>query len=143
VITLSDIIQNTIFTEESIFYFTPKEFKYSLLCEYLSNHTKQTIENEIVLVEEAMNIFKINNKGEIYDFIMDKRIGFNNYDGKNYAYLSGGMDFSIGVLYDEINDKIILKHAYFDEFEIVNLEDLLLLLNQVRKLIYDSLTKPC
>jgi hypothetical protein len=138
-LTLPDIIQNTIFIEESRFYFTPKGIEYSLLCEYLSNHTEQTIEDEIILVEEAMEVFKTTDKEKIFDFIMNKRNGFDKYNEKNYAYLAGAMDFSVSVLYDEMNDKIILKHVYgnFNEIETVNLENLLLLLNQVRKLIYN------
>lgn len=127
------------FTEKPRFYFTPNGVEYSLLCEYLSNHTIQTIEDEIILVEEARNIFKTNNKEKIYDFIMKKRIGFNTYNGQNYAYLACAMDFSIGVLYDEMNDKIILKHVYFNETETINFENLLYQLNQVRKLICNPL----
>src|SRR6478735_6290081 len=133
-ISLTDITSGISWTDDSKYFFTPKSVEHVLLAELLSHHTINSITDEIILLEEAIQVFNTNDTNQIDSYIMNRRMGYTE-EGM-YAYIAGSMDFSVGIFWDKDN-RLFLKHANgnFSETETVNLLDLSALLNETCQIL--------
>ncbi len=141
-ISLTDIA-NIEWANDKKCFFIPKSNDYTLLAEFLSNHTFNSINEDIKNICNFKAILDKGDKERINEFLMRERMGYELYKGVFIGYIAGAMDFSVGLYYSEQEGYVFLKHIVIDEFPIekISIDNLLQLLYKVREKIIPSISE--
>ena len=109
-VSIYDISEGVLWTEDGYLYLKLKNEKFELLVDYLNASTVESLKEDIDSLNAFEKIRSSKDSLKIEEYILEEIEGFNDLEDGYSAYIAGAHDKSASIQYNIKNDVLSLIH---------------------------------